>query len=143
MLCRDNSTALRVRKPLVWRATQVLYTMVCALVLSVGLALPADAGSNGQQLVFYRYSNVSSITYLKVEGTNQAGRRTTWTRSFSPGAPNPSIDGWWWKGRTRVEWRMANGRTGSCLFDVPVNQSGNNWKQVGVDRQPGNSCWFS
>jgi hypothetical protein len=126
------------------RATliRLLLTIVSGLGwLSFFSAPQAYAGTNGQQLTFYNYSGRSSISWIRVAGINNYDQPRTWSRSFSPSIQNYSLNGWWWKGRTSVDWRMADGRTGGCLFDVPVSQTGD-WNQVGVDRN-GSSCWFS
>jgi hypothetical protein len=120
--------------------------MSAVLLTVVTLGVPsraetAHAGSNGQQLQFYNYSGRSSIAWLRVDGTNHYGNRVAWSRSFSPSVSNFSLGGWWWKGSTYVQWRMADGRTGSCSFTIQPSHS-RDWNQVGVDRN-GSSCWFS
>lgn len=119
--------------------------MMVALVFSlIGLS-PAPvvhAGSNGQLLFFYIYSGKSNISWLQVVGTNQQNRQVMWSRSFNQSVSSFSLDNWWWKGRTDVQWRMADGRTGACTFILSVSQP-KDWNQVGVDRQPGNTCWVS
>lgn len=120
----------------------ILSTLLVALLIIVSsTSAPVEAGTNGQQLFFYIYSGQSRIAWIKVEGTNQYGRATRWSGALNPPATSYSLNNWWWKGRTWVEWRMADGRSGGCLFDIPVK--GRDWIAVGVDRQPGNSCWVN
>jgi hypothetical protein len=89
----------------------ILSRLILAVVISALLVISfvpvdtASAASNGQQLIFYRYSNGSYISWLQVSGTNQYGSRVTWSRSFSPAVPNHSLANWWWKGYTTVSWR--------------------------------------
>jgi hypothetical protein len=135
-----------------WNVNGRLFKSVAALALIVLLALTvlpssqapvAHAGNNGQQLFFYKYSSTSAnIAYLYVSGTNQNNQPRTWSRTFSPAVSSYSLSGYWWKGNTTIRWRLSDGRTGSCIVSVPVSHAGD-WKQIGVDRQPGNSCWFS
>jgi hypothetical protein len=105
------------------------------------------AGSNGQQLFFYIYSNTpAKISWIQVVGSNQNSTKDSpkivWSRSFNPPVSSYELNKWWWKNRTSVDWRMSDGRTGGCLFDVPEKQK-NDWMAIGVDRQPGSSCWVS
>ena len=127
---------------------RLVYILVgIALVLGM-ITLPhapaAQAGSSGQQIQFYNYSGKSSISYLYVSGWGWQNPplKQTWSRTFSPSVMNYSLSGWWWQGDTYVSWRMADGRTGSCPITIPKTLSAN-WVQVGVDRQPGNTCYFS
>jgi len=136
---RSEVSPMRTQRSYRLVVSVVLLSCLLALLPPAGVA---HAGANGQQLVFYRYSNGSYIAWLQVTGTNQRNASATWSRTFTPAVANYSLTGWWWKGLTTVKWRLANGRTGACSFIMPVSQQGD-WKQVGVDRQPGNSCYFS
>jgi hypothetical protein len=124
----------------------VLFAAVFGLLVGLATLAPtptADAGSNGQQLFFYVYSGSAKISWLYVNGTNQNGVKTTWSRTFSPATASYSLSGWWWKGTTYMQYRMSDGRTGACTFMMPVNQPNRDWIAIGVNRQPGNSCWVN
>ncbi len=117
-----------------------------ALLLGIMTLAPTptvQAGSNGQQLFFYVYAGSAKISWLYVNGKNQNGTTVTWSRSFNPAVSSYSLANWWWKDYTFVQYRMSDGTTGSCTFIVPVNQPGRDWIAVGVNRQPGNSCWVN
>lgn len=122
----------------------VLVTAVFGLLVGLATLAPtptADAGNYGQQLFFYISSGSAKISWLYVRGKNQRGSTVTWSRSFSPAATSYSLSNWWWKGLTDVQYRMSDGRVGYCTFIVPT--VGRDWIAVGVNRQPGNSCWVN
>lgn len=122
---------------------------VLALLMIIGIVgsfavMPTtevSAGSNGQQITFYNYSGYGSISWLKVYGQNNANNWVPWERYFNPPVGQYGLSGWWWKGQTTIWWRMNDGRSGSCVVNIPANLAGKDWVQVGVAR--GTSCYFS
>ncbi|MBP9690707.1 hypothetical protein KBD81_01365 [Candidatus Woesebacteria bacterium] len=122
----------------------VVVAVVLSLVIGF-MSLPptpqAYAGSNGQQLFFYTMSGVK-ISWIQVSGTYYTGNRATWSKSISPAQGSYSLTNYWWKNQVDIQYRLADGRRGYCSFNVPTSMSGN-WVNVGLDRQPGTSCYPS
>lgn len=126
-----------------YRKIIVVIALIAALVGIAAIAPTStvNAGNNGQQLFFYIYSGSAKISWLYVKGKNQNGSSVTWSRTFSPATTSYSLSNWWWKGLTDVQYRMSDGKVGYCTFSVPT--VGRDWIAVGVNRQPGNSCWVN
>ena len=91
-----------------------------ALTISALLSLPAQAGTNGQQLIIRSHS----ATQVRVTGRNQSGQTVTWTASADGAAVNRtfSTPNWWWKGNVTVVVTYKNRTSQTCSANVPTRQ---------------------
>lgn len=125
---------------------KVLFALM-GIVLVLGMiTLPpapvAEAGTNGQQLHFFVPAGGSKISYLYVRGTYYDNSTKTWSKSLNPAQSGYSLTNYWWKYRVDVQWRLANGVSGACAFDVPKSMSGD-WVAVDLSRNGGRTCYPS
>lgn len=99
---------------------------------AVGIATPAHAGGNGQQLVFVdKYSNAWSIY---VYGYNQNG---AWTQGcFNTPEKETVLSGYWWKGSVSYQAYYNSNCTGTKVGwgwdSVPVNQPESNYYYISL-----------
>ncbi|GAB4291997.1 MAG: hypothetical protein Fur0025_27410 [Oscillatoriaceae cyanobacterium] len=115
---------------------QIFQATGTALAISSLLSVPANAGSNGQQLAITTNATVRQIT---VTGKNQRGQTVTWTQRASGNAsgnaftiPNITFrtDNWWWQGNVTISINRSNGENLRCSTDVPKIQIGSNWRSL-------------
>ncbi len=84
----------------------VVGATIFALLITALITAPANAGSNGNQIIFSIKGD--TIKYLVIEGTNQYGQQKTWQwadawfNNWSTGAYVLTTQGWWWKGDVKL-----------------------------------------
>lgn len=99
------------------------------LGVALGLSLPALAGTNGQQVSFRAFGDISRV---KISGDNYKGLPVTWDSEKSRFNCNESqcnevrTNSWWFKGKITIEYTLKDKRgTYACIFYVNHSQSGN------------------
>jgi hypothetical protein len=91
------------------------------------------AGSNGQQIYFScktYFQHVSTMDYVIIRGTNQAGKSVEWQGNarweYDYWATSITTSGWWWVGKVRVYWWVARvNHWYSADFNIPKTSSSN------------------
>jgi hypothetical protein len=101
-------------------------SLLVAFVAFVGLAtaIPAYAGSNGQQLELV--DNLGYVYSACANGTNQSGgsQYKCWS---TPNYYNP-LSGYWWVGSTSIdEYNSSGGYIQTVYTTVPRSSSTNYW----------------
>jgi hypothetical protein len=119
-------------------ALLALLAVLALSVIQVTRTPVAQAGTNGQQLVFKKYSGsqATGIKWVRVYGTDQNGQSKSFYKEFNPPVNEYSLSGWWWKGQAYVDFSVTYptgaGRYNWCYINVPINMSGN-WVTVYLD----------
>jgi hypothetical protein len=122
------------------RLAAMVAGLAAVLTLVAEPALPAAAGTNGQQLAFVPSCTAS---WVYIQGYNQDYQ---WTRQWfftppaSPGAghchaPVQYDWGMWWKGRVQVDgyWGRYGEYRSTVFVQVPAqSQNDSDWVTVGV-----------
>ena len=123
------------------RRSLLYILVVIGLVLGAVVLYPAnsaEAGGNGQQLVFKKYSGsqATGIKWVRVYGTNQNGATASFFREFNPPVNEFRLSNYWWKGQAYVDFSVSyptgSGRYNWCYINVPKSMSGD-WVTVYLD----------
>ena len=116
------------------RLLRILLPAGVAAVSLIGAALPAYAGTNGQQIRVYESSNVASLC---ISGYNQNASFVSYCFTAPANIYNTdSYSGYWWKTYfgtvVALDYYGASNWTnyvGSNTCDVPEYRSESNWWQ--------------
>lgn len=114
---------------------QIFQATGTALAISSLLSIPANAGSNGQQLAITTNTTVRQVT---VTGQNRSGRTVTWTQGVPGGGGSFGgnitfgnitfrTNNWWWQGNVTISISRSNGPNLQCSTNVPKIQTGSDW----------------
>lgn len=76
---------------------------------------PQPAASNAQQIVFTVKD--AKFTYLRIEGTNQEGRWTTWKTKPNGDVTLVLTENYWWQGTVVLVFDVVNVGRRSCVID--------------------------
>lgn len=95
----------------------LLAILIVLLLGTTAIFMPnnrASAGSNGQQIYFScktYVQHVSTMDYVIIRGTNQAGKSVEWQGNarweYGYWSTNVFPQGWWWVGKVRIYWWVA------------------------------------
>jgi hypothetical protein len=149
--------------------------LTCLIVATLtGVFSQADSqgsATNGQMILFAAIN--ARITSLEVSGLNQRDAPSIW---HSPTIPERGLsllltDGWWWKGRVELRFKLLGGTQKSCVVgtvargffitlvtysaqgNACVGDQGNNgdpqtkalevWLNTRIERDPTSVQWLS